>query len=289
MLADAFRAEAYRFVRNRTAVFWSIAFVPILGIVFSIGGNLMLRANASRLTADNAPPEVTALLAGGPIDLGAKLVERAGDLANPMILLFVLIGAATLYAGDYRWETWRLISARNTRPNLLMGKIGVVGLTALVAMVLLLIASVIGEAIKGAILGQPLGFSLSGEDGLQILTQAGLSWLRIMQVTMLALLAATVTRSLLAALLVPLVVSVSQFFSPQMLGGTGLGPDSWVAILVNPGAGVDAIRAAVKGGAAAQMLPDGLVMKGWISLILWLLWPLAAALAWFQRQDLSKE
>ena len=39
-------------------------------------------------------------------------------------VMFVLIGAATIYAGDYRWETWRLISARNSRVNLLLAKSG---------------------------------------------------------------------------------------------------------------------------------------------------------------------
>jgi ABC-2 type transport system permease protein len=39
----------------------------------------------------------------------------------------------------------------------------------------------------------------------------------------------------------------------------------------------------------AAALPDGLLLKAWVSLTLWTLVPLAGALAWFRRQDLSKE
>ena len=51
----------------------------------------------------------------------------------------------------------------------------------------------------------------------------------------------------------------------------------------------DSVQAVIFGGAAAANLPAGLVLKAWVSLGLWTLVPLAGALAWFQRQDLSKE
>ena len=37
------------------------------------------------------------------------------------------------------------------------------------------------------------------------------------------------------------------------------------------------------------VLADGIILKSWISLTLWTLLPLAGALAWFRKQDLSKE
>ena len=45
MLGDAIRAEGYRFVRNRTAMFWSIAFVPILGLVSALPSHLFCMQN----------------------------------------------------------------------------------------------------------------------------------------------------------------------------------------------------------------------------------------------------
>ena len=106
---------------------------------------------------------------------------------------------------------------------------------------------------------------------------------------MMGMLAAVVTRSLLAALFVPMVLGIAQFFSPQMLMPMGVAPDAWQSLLVNPGAATDAIQAAIAGGERAAALPDGILLKAWVSVGLWTLVPLAGALAWFQRQDLSKE
>lgn len=290
MLADAIRAEGYRLARSRTTWFWSVLFVPIFGLVMSVIGNVVLKATGPSLMVNGKPsPEVALALAGGPVDLGQGLVSTAGDLANPVILLFVLIGAATLYAGDYRWETWRLISARNSRDNLLLGKVGVLKILALAAMVVALAGSVGENLVKALILTRPLTFTMDGGDVGQMLLLFGLSWLRIIQFTMIGLLAAVMSRSLLAALFVPLVLGVAQFFSPGMLGQMGLGPDSWVGVLINPGTATDAIKALIGGGEAARMLPEGLVLKSTISLVLWTLAPLIGALAWFRKQDLSKE
>lgn len=291
MLVDAFRAEGFRLSKNRTALFWSVLFVPVITVAIGTATQLVLKANMSRLMADSeAPPELRQMMvSGGELDMVQAVAEAAGNLANPMVLLFVLIGAATLYAGDYRWETWRLISPRNTRPNLLLGKLGVIGVLSLVAMLFMLGAAALENAIRAAIFDRDLVFGLTGEAFGQFAGRFALSWLRILQFTMMGLLAATVTRSLLAALFVPLVVGVAQFFSPQMLTPMGVMPDAWLAMLVNPGAAVEAIGAAIAGGERAARLPDGVILKAWISLALWTLLPLAGALAWFRRQDLSKE
>ena len=290
MLADAIRAEGYRLTKSRTTWFWSIFFVPILGLVMSVIGNVVLKATGPSLMVNGkAPPEVALALAGGPVDLGQTLVSTAGDLANPVVLLFVLIGAATLYAGDYRWETWRLISARNSRDNLVLGKTTVLAVMVVAAMVVLMIGNLGENLITAMVLSRPLAFTMDGGDFGQMLLLFGLSWLRILQFTMIGLLAAVMSRSLLAALFVPLVVGVAQFFSPGVVAQMGLGPDSWVAVLINPGSAAGAIKALIEGGPAAQMLPDGLVLKASISLAFWTLAPLLGAIAWFRRQDLSKE
>ena len=60
---------------------------------------------------------------------------------------------------------------------------------------------------------------------------------------MMGMLAATVTRSLLAALFVPLVLGVAQFFSPQMLMPMGIMPDAWLAILIAGSIGNESVAA----------------------------------------------
>lgn len=290
MLVDAIRAEGFRLSRNRTALFWSLVFVPMIMLVIGAVTNFVLKGSETKILGDEKmPPELKEALARGTLDLADALVTAAGNFANPLLLLFVLIGAATIYAGDYRWETWRLISARNSRGNLLLAKLAVVAMLALAAMAFMLIASLAENLIKAAVFERTLTFGMTGEKALQFLGFTGLSWLRILQFTMMGMLAAVVTRSLLAALFVPLVFGVAQFFTPQMLAPMGVMPDAWLSVLVNPGAATDVIQAVIKGGVEAAALPDGLVLKAWTSLALWTLIPLAGALAWFRRQDLSKE
>ena len=290
MLVDAIRAEGFRLSKNRTALFWSLAFVPIISVAIGTLTNFVLKGSETKILGDEKmPPELKAALGRGTLDMGEALATAAGNLANPLVLLFVLIGAATIYAGDYRWETWRLISARNSRVNLLLAKLGVVAGLALAAMAFMLVAGVIENLIKAAVFERSLTFSLTGDGLGQFFGFLGLSWLRILQFAMMGMLAAVVTRSLLAALFVPLVVGVAQFFTPQMLLPMGMMPDAWLSVLVNPGAATDAIQAAIAGGPRAAALPDGILLKAWLSLGLWTLLPLAGALAWFRRQDLSKE
>lgn len=290
MLVDAIRAEGFRLLKNRTALFWSLLFVPIISLAIGALTNFVLKGSETKILGDEKmPPELKAALGRGTLDMADALVTAAGNLANPLVLLFVLIGAATLYAGDYRWETWRLISARNSRVNLLLAKLAVVALLALAAMGFMLLGSVLENLIKAAVFERTLTFALTGEAAGRFVGFFGLSWLRIIQFAMMGMLAAVVTRSLLAALFVPLVVGVAQFFTPQMLGPMGVMPDAWLSMLVNPGASIDAIRAVIAGGEVAGALPDGLVLKAWISVGLWTLVPLAGALAWFRKQDLSKE
>jgi len=290
MLVDAIRAEGFRLSKNRTALFWSLAFVPILSVAIGAVTSFVLKGSETRILADEKmPEELKAALGRGTLDMADALVTAAGSLANPLVLLFVLIGAATLYAGDYRWETWRLISARNSRVNLLLAKLVVVAMLALAAMGFMLLGSVIENLIKAAVFERTLSFAVTGEAAGRFIGFLGLSWLRIIQFAMMGMLAAVVTRSLLAALFVPLALGIAQFFSPQMLLPMGVTPDAWLSMLVNPGASIDAIQTVIAGGERAAALPDGLLVKAWISVGLWTLIPLAGALAWFRKQDLSKE
>lgn len=285
MLADAIRSETYRLSRNRTALFWSVLFVPVIGLLLATIGFVVAKANEAKLVG-KLPPE---LMKGGPLDLGLTLVKSAGDFANPAILMFVLIGAATIYAGDYRWETWRLISARNTRSNLLAGKVVVVALLMIAATVAALVSDVIASLIQAAVFGRALTFSMTGGAAADFGLLALTGWARILQFTMLGLLAAVLTRSLLAALFAPLVIGIGQFFLPQILMPMGVTPDGWLLPLLSPGMATDLLKAVIQGGTAAADLPDHAVIKGVLGLALWIVVPFAAAVAWFNKHDLSKE
>ncbi|CAN5249703.1 ABC transporter permease [soil metagenome] len=284
MLADSLFSESYRFLRNRPAVLWSTLFVPVVGLVITVLSQMFLKQRMGEIKDARLPP---GLLNGGPLNLGAQLVDLAAGLANPMTILFVMIGAAIVYAGDYRWETWRLISARNTRPNLILGKVGVVKLLALSAVLIMLVFGFVGEVAKGFIFERPMSFGMDGADVGHFFGLALVSYVRVVQVTLLGLLAAVVTRSLLATMFVPLVVSVAQFFLMQSMPLMDWKPTDWFAQFLIPGLATDTLHAAIHGGMGAP--ESGAAWLATVSLILWCVVPLAAAIGWFSRQDLSKE
>jgi ABC-2 type transport system permease protein len=205
------------------------------------------------------------------------------------VLAFLLIGAATVFAGDYRWETWRLITARNSRPNLIMGKAGAVKLLTLAGLALLLVASMGADVAKGLIFGRSFAFGFGGDEARSFGLLALLSYVRAVQFLLLSLLAATVTRSLLAALFVPLVIGVGQFFLAKMSPLFGWQMGDWATMLLFPGEGYELLKVLVQGGMEAALVPAGAAWRALTGLALWSFAPFFLALWWFQRQDLSKE
>ena len=286
MLADAIRSETWRLLQNRTAMFWSIVFVPVISLVLAIGGFLFLQSKMDG-ALQTLPPELK--LNARADDLGQSLVDAAGALAHPAVLAFLLIGAATVFAGDYRWETWRLITARNSRPNLIMGKAGAVKLLTLAGLALLLVASMGADVAKGLIFGRSFAFGFGGDEARSFGLLALLSYVRAVQFLLLSLLAATVTRSLLAALFVPLVIGVGQFFLAKMSPLFGWQMGDWATMLLFPGEGYELLKVLIQGGMEAALVPAGAAWRALTGLALWSFAPFFLALWWFQRQDLSKE
>lgn len=284
MMIDAFRAETFRLSRNRMTLFWSVVFVPVLGLLLTVAGNMFLKQRMGEITDARLPP---GMLQGGELHLGAALISASSDLAGAMVLLFVLIGLATLFAGDYRWETWRLIRARDTRPALILGKVSAGKLLVIVALSAALVSALTGEFLKAVIFERPISMTVSGGEagdfGLLLLV----AYLRAIQVAMLALLAAVATRSLLAAMIAPLAITIGQFFLMQTMPVLGWTPEQWAPQLLIPGLAADSLKAAIAGGMGAPS--SAVVWKAVLSLALWILGPLAAAIALFERQDLSKE
>ncbi len=285
MLVDAFRAEAVRLLRNRMVLFWSVLFTPL---VFAVGGVIFHLVAESR-APDMEKAGLPQTLGNAPVNLGDALTLGAGSGANGVILVMMLIAAATLYAGDYRWESWRLISARNTRTNLILGKVGVLKAVAVAAMLTFLVAAFIFTAAQAVVFERPLTFEYGADDWGRFALIWLLGLVRIVQYAMIALLTAVISRSLLAALFVPFAVGfVQSIFGQAGLPLLGWEPTEWAPQLILPGLAYDTLKAAIQAGSGPEA--DGLlVTKAAVSLALWSVVPLVGALAWFQRQDLSKE
>lgn len=288
MLFDALWAETYRILRNRLAVLFSVVLVPVCFALGGVGYHLISESKGGELAAKLG---ITAV-ATQPVNMAEALTSAANHGANGATLVFMLIAAATVYAGDYRWETWRLISARNDRTSLILGKVGTMKLLALSGLGLFLIASLIFFAAQAVIYGRPTSFAMTGGEAGDALLLALLSYIRIIQFSLVALLTAVLTRSLLASLFVPWALGFGQSIlgSLPVMMLIGLQPGSWTAQLLLPGLAYDTLKTIVTPGITrvAPGVQDAL-LPALTGLALWTLLPLVLAIVWFRRQDLSKE
>ena len=286
MLADAIRAESYRFSLNRVLVFISVLLTPIL---FAVGGLLFHWITKTKGDEAAKAASLPLPVSTEAVNLGDAFGFAATNCANGIVLICVLIAAATLYAGDYRWETWRLISARNDRMSLILAKVGVVKIVAIVSSLFFLLASFVFMLAQALVYERGLSFSVAGGDVGGIALTWLLSYIRIVQFTLVGLLAAVMTRSLLAALIVPWALGFLQSIFGQIAPALlGMDTAGWTLQLLLPGLAYDTLKDAVAGTLAAPMTP-ATVWKAGLGLGLWTLVPLAGALALFNRQDLSKE
>ena len=286
MLADAIRAEVYRFSLNRFQVFVSVVLTPLL---FAVGGVFfhMISKSKGEEAAQAAGLVVPASVE--PVNLAEAFSFAAAGSANGVILICMLIGAATIYAGDYRWESWRLISARNDRISLILAKVGLVKLLAIAVSLTFLVASVIFGIAQAVIYERGMSFSIDGAEAGRAALVWLLSYVRIVQFTLIALLTAVMTRSLLAALFVPWALGFVQGMIGTAMPLLGWEPQMWLPQLLLPGLAYDTLKAAVAPGALAAPLTDDTVWRSLTGLALWTILPLIGALAWFRKQDLSKE
>jgi ABC-2 type transport system permease protein len=280
MLIDALKSESYRLSRNWIQVVFATLVVPVL---FIVGGAFILFQAEAKGGPMAMMVGINPAAPAAPLNLMEALTFGADKGANGFTLILMLIAAATLYVGDYRWETWRLISARNSRTSLLLGKVAVMKGLAFAGMAAFLVAAIIFNLMKAGIFDRSLTFSADGSDWGQFALLWLLSWTRIIQFSLIALLTGVLTRSLLAALFVPWALGFAQSLAGQILPALGWDPASWKMQLLLPGLAYDTLKAAVQGAPAAKVWP---ALSG---LALWTLAPLIGALALFNRQDLSKE
>lgn len=285
MLVDAMRAEGYRLSKNRVSLFFSVLFIPLLFAAGGVAFQMFTKAKGDQAAAAIG----LATPAPSPLNMAEALAYGASHAANGVLMICVLIGAATIYAGDYRWETWRLISARNDRISLILGKVGVVKLMALAATAAFLIASIIFYIAQAVVYHRPMTFSLdaaaAGRFGLLWL----LAYIRVVQFTLIALLTAVMTRSMMAALFVPWALGFVQSILGTAMQLFGWEAHMWAPLLLLPGLDYDMLRAAVTPGTGPLTATDASTTRALIGLALWTVLPLAGAMAWFKRQDLSKE
>jgi len=273
MLLDAISAERFRLLRDRSTLFWGFAFAPLVGFVLSVGGDLFVRNMIKRP------------MPGATVDLAGQVLKALGGGASTFSALFLMIGAAAILAGDYRWETWRLLTPRNTRPNLLGAKLLVVGEAILWNLVLTVILTLAAAVISAGISGKTLVGSANSIGLGQIAGAFVVTWLEAMTLASLAACVAVISRSTMGVVVVCLGARFVQSILSSVLGA--MAPETWKTYAI-PAYDADLLRAfvsapfhgGVTNGAAGVAL---LVLLAWATILT------VAAIALFGRQDLTRE
>jgi len=284
MLVDAIAAETFKLTKNWRTSFFAFVFLPVVGLIIALLSELWLE---DAFNPNQGGPSLQDLI---PFNLAQAIQSSLAPPTFPLTILFCLIGAAVIFAGEYRWETWRLMAPRNTRANSLLGKIlvyaGAAAASLLLGAVLTVIAGLIGALADGQ---RAVGGFEDGALSL-ILGAFGLSWVHLLQAGAVAALAAVVTRSILAALMVPLGLGIAQSILQALTSNMPPAEMEWWRPFLMPSLGADILKMAMQPVPLPGMeLPSALVWASAAALAVWVIGGFGGALALFLRQDLSKE
>jgi ABC-2 type transport system permease protein len=217
------------------------------------------------------------------VDLANRAMGAVAGASGPVTALFLLIGAAAIFAGDYRWETWRLITPRNSRINLLAAKLIVFAEVAAWSLLLTVVTAALAGLFDsvvnhGRLVAPPTGSAFLGHlAGVFVIT-----WLEVLLIGALAALVGVMTRSTMGAVIAGLVV----VFVQSTLAAT-LQAASWKSLAVPAYAGrVLKTFIAAPDEVRPEAGPAGLAL---VLLLVWLIVLAGGAVALFRRQDLTKE
>jgi len=271
MLADAVAAETYKLLRQRGGLFWGFCAVPLAVLAFNLALDTWI--------GTNSPLPVV-------LDLGQQVVNALGMGGNSLFQIFFTAGAVAIFSGEYRWETWRLLTPRNSRANLLTAKFIVYAVLTALSLLALGLAGAV-HTLYAALLGGTIALPDASFPLLAIGTFLA-SWGELLVLGFVAALIATLTRAMIG----PLIATISFAFAQSMAMlalGAATAKLHWFAVF--PGLSAWYVRAWITGSEiapgitaeATRALPAALFVLCWIGLLT------AAALAAFQRQDLTRE
>ena len=283
-MLDALAAERLKLTRHK-ATWFLVWLYPVLFLV------VYLIAVA-----------VAAAHAGGPVK-PSSAAEWIGETAliwklPDQTIGRLLIGAyvAVVFAGEYGWNTWKLIIPHRSRASLLAAKVVLIVLLFLATFLLTAGISLLFTWIEGAVRGRTVPDGVTAAAILDAHGRAALAGLAPFLFTLASVgLAAILTRSTIAALVIGLVVAIIEKLFVQL--GPYLAPYAtslvWSLYHALPGYHLVNLASWVTDGAAHRTpFPDGRVVAlDWTTSLAvagaWTAALAASAFAAFRRQDIN--
>jgi ABC-2 type transport system permease protein len=282
MLADAIAAELYKFLRQRSTLFWGFCAVPLGVLAWNIGLDTYLKLHDGGGVNSLSVFARMAL----SVDLGRQVIAGLERGDGAFFKIFFAVGAAGIFGNEYRWETWRLLTPRNSRFNLLVAKFITYGLGCAASLTGLALAAVLSAFYAAALNGAPLGLAPGFLPAA--LGMFAISWTGLMVLGLFVALVAVASRATTGALLAGIVFCFAQAVILSMLSPFDAPLRDFILVPELP---AEALRALLGGQPIApgvfpdpgKLLPAVLVLLGWMAFLA------AAALIRFQRQDLPRE
>ena len=278
MLTDAIAAEGYKFLRNRSVLFWGFVFVPLAVLLFNLTLETYLGLHNSGIAAGGR---------AGEIPLGEQVLHGIGLAGSSFAQIFFVAGAAAIFAGEYRWETWRLLTPRNSRINLLAAKFAVYAMACAASLAGLglgaLLQTVYGAVLNGMTMAMP-----PAAFGGQLLGLFLATWAELLVVGVFTAAIAVAGRAMTGALLAGIFFSFAQGIAMAIVHPWEA-PLRYFAIL--PAMCAYLLRAwvSVQQIAPGVFADPALLLPASGFLLLWIAAGAAVATALFQAQDLPRE
>ena len=284
-MLSAISAETLK-LRRHKATWFLVWLYPIAFFVISV---LAIMVDVSGLDGNPATRPVSA---GQWVAETAVIWDVPGlSLGRCLISAFV----AVVFAGEYGWNTWKLVVPHRSRVALLASKY--VAVVALLAAAYALTAAItlVMSWLEDVLTGDPLPAALNAAMLLKAHGEGALGALPPALLTIAyTSLAAILTRSTIAALVIGLVVVTAEQLFVNFAPMFALyAPDLiWLLYHALPGYHLANLGSWIDDGVAFQMqFPSGVVALHWATSLVaaaaWIAALTALTLAAFKRQDIN--
>lgn len=204
MWSRLFRAEWYKITGHRWATGCMIWIFPALAVLITLLGLLFAALSSSFRNGINQDPALWTEIAIVP-----WVIPN-----NPLGRMLLLGFTAVLFAGEYQWNTWKVIVPRSQRVPLILVKFFAVALFVVFAFTLMSILLTLGLGLVSLVIGASYGPALEGDVLADFAEDYGLQMLYAFVSTLIAAgyvsLAAMLTRSILGSAVVGIVVAIGE-------------------------------------------------------------------------------
>lgn len=265
-------AELLKLLHQRGALFWGFLALPAFATLAAFA-----LESVAPVAAGGAPLGLEV----HPVRSAIRALSIAG---NPVAQLFFAVGAAAIFAVDYRHSTWRHLVPRRGRLPLLAARAAAFALLAAGGLALLLL----GDLAASLVAPLAHGFAMTDKPPA---TPANLalsflvSWLELVALGGTVALLAIATRSALGAILPAFLLSLGAATLEALLDLRG----DALAMLPLPTLAADALRFWILSGPDSPGPSATAALAAAASLLAWSAATYGAAFAWFRRQDLATE